>query len=135
MTYDSINEEQKITYFDTKNSEYVSSKLSDNLLRVHHAFFKKISLENNLKVKSKYRPIKGKQILMGEFIISASAFAIYKRFERKFGGTLNSFNFKPEQVVTLSKVSRMIQKDLDVNKSLDLIKDSIKMIEERNKES
>ena len=72
---------------------------------------------------------------MGEFIISASAFAIYKRFERKLGGTLNSFNFTPEQVVTLSKVSRMIQKDLDVNKSLDLIKDSIKMIEERNKES
>ena len=33
MTYDSIVEEQNITYFDTKNSEYVTSKLSDNLLR------------------------------------------------------------------------------------------------------
>ena len=95
MTYDSIDEDQNITYFDTKNSEYVTSKLSDNLLR-DIMFFKKISLENNLKVKWKYRPIKGKQILMGEFIISASAFAIYKRFERKFGGTLNSFNFTPE---------------------------------------
>ena len=72
---------------------------------------------------------------MGEFIISASAFTIYKRFEKKFGGTLNSFNFASEQVVALSKVSRMIQKDLDVNKFLDLIKDSIKMIEERNKDS
>ena len=72
---------------------------------------------------------------MGEFIISASVFAIYKRFERKFRGTLNSFNFRPEQVVTLLKVSRMIQKHLDVNKSLDLIKNSIKMIEERNKVS
>ena len=33
MTYDSIDEEQNITYFDTKNSEYVTSKLSDNILR------------------------------------------------------------------------------------------------------
>ena len=33
MIYDSIDEEQNITYYDTKNSEYVTSKLSDNLLR------------------------------------------------------------------------------------------------------
>ena len=58
---------------------------------------------------------------MEEFIILASAFAIYKWFERKFGGTLNSFNFTPEQIVTLSKISKMIRKDLDANKSLDLI--------------
>ena len=50
MTYDSIDEEQNITYFDTKNSEYATSKLSDNLLR-DIMFFKKISLENNSKVK------------------------------------------------------------------------------------
>ena len=63
MTYDSIDEEQNITYFDTKNSEYLTSKLSDNLLR--DIMFLRIFLENNLKVKWKYRPIKGKQILMG----------------------------------------------------------------------
>ena len=64
-----------------KNSEYVTSKLSDDLLR--HIFL--ISLKNNLKAKRKYKLIKGKQIFMCEFIISASTLAIYKKFERKFG--------------------------------------------------
>ena len=85
MTYDSIEEEQNITYFDTKISECVTFKLSDNVER--HHFFKNISFENNLKIKRKYRPIKGKQILMGNSLFQ-QVLSLYIRFERKFGGTL-----------------------------------------------
>ena len=45
MTYDSIDEELNITYFDTKNSEYVTFKLSDNFLRDIMFFLRKFLLK------------------------------------------------------------------------------------------
>ena len=51
MTYKPIDQEKNIIYFDEKN-KYVTSKLSDYLLR-DIMFFKKIYQENNLKSKIK----------------------------------------------------------------------------------
>ena len=59
------------------------------------------------------------------FLLITSS-GIYNRFSRNFGGKISWFNFKPENIVTLSKIELTQKKNKITRECLDFIGDSIK---------
>ena len=90
LTFDSINEDCFIQYFDTKGLKFKNVKLNENLMR-DIMFLKSFREKNQLTNEDQSRCYRDKLVIVGEFIISVSATAIYNRFSRGFGGALQWF--------------------------------------------
>ena len=129
LTYDSIDEEVNITYFDTEIEKYLTVKLNKNLIR-DIMYLKENRCKNEKELSYSYRVYKDKLIVMGDFIISVSAPEIYNRFSRRFGGMVKWFDYTPGQIVKLSKAMKLIMIEKKDQECLDLIEDAIKLSSE-----
>ena len=125
LTFDSINEDNFIKYYDTKDLKYKEVKLNENLIR-DIMFLKSINLKHKQVDGDQFRCFRDKMISFGNFIISVSAPAIYNRFSRNFGGMLRWFNYSLQQIVKLSKAMLILKNEIERDISLDLIEDTIK---------
>ena len=123
LTFDSIDENRKMRYFDIMKLKYVDTILNQNLIR-DIKFFKDAVLKIKSKTKNNFRCFQDKAIVMGEFIFEYTSSAIYNRFARCFDGKLPWFKYPPNQIVKLSESTR-VKKDKNRHYSLNLIEDSI----------
>ena len=87
MTYDSIDEERNIKYFDILKSGYVDAQISQNVNR-DIMFVKELSHKNRKRCRSECKTFKDKIVIIGVFIIKVSSTAIFNRYTRNFGGKL-----------------------------------------------
>ena len=124
LTFDSIDENGKMRYFDTMKLKYVDTILNQNFIR-DIKFFKDAVLEIKSETKNNFRCFQDKAIVIGEFIFEYTSSAIYNRFARCFGGKLPWFKYTPNQIVKLSESTRVQKKDKNRHYSLNLIEDSI----------
>ena len=129
LTFDSIDEEGNMTYFDTQIEKYLTVKLNQNLLR-DIMFLKDHRFKVEKETSDSYRLHKDKLIIMGDFIISVSAQAIYNRFSRRFGDMVKWFEYTPSQIVKLSKAMLLIVMKKEEHECLNLIEDTIKFCQE-----
>ena len=129
LTYDSIDEEENITYFDTEFEKYLTVKLNQNLIR-DIMYLKGHRCKNENELSDSYRIYKDKLIVMGDLIISVYAPAICNRFSRRFGGMVKWFDYTPGQIVKFSKAMKLIMIDKNGQEYLDLIEDAIKLSSE-----
>ena len=106
LTFDSINENGKMRYFDTFKLKYVYIILNQNLIR-DIKFFKDTMPEIKSETKNNFRCFQNKAIVMGEFIFEYNSSAIYNRFAICFGGKLPMFKYTPNQIVKLSESKRI----------------------------
>ena len=67
LTFDSIDENGKMRYFDTMKLKYVDTILNKNLIR-DIKFFKDAVFEIKSETKNNFRCFQNKAIVMGEFI-------------------------------------------------------------------
>ena len=84
LTFDFINENGKMRYFDTLKLKYVDNILNQNIIR-DIKLFKDTMLEIKSETKNNFRCFQDKAIVMGEFIFEYTSSAIYNRFARCFG--------------------------------------------------
>ena len=124
LTFDSINEDCFIQYFDTKGLEFKNVKLNENLMR-DIMFLKLFREKNQLTNDDQSRCHRDKLVIVGEFIISVSATSIYNRFFRGFEGALQWFKYSLQQIIKLSKVALILKKEIDRDAWLDLVEDTI----------
>ena len=106
LTFDSIDENGKMRYFDTLKLKYVDTILNQNFIR-DIKFFKDPMLEIKSETKNNFRCFQNKAIVMGEFIFEYTSSVIYNRFEICFDGKLTWFKYTPNQIVKLSKSTRV----------------------------
>ena len=106
LTFDSIDENGKMRYFDTLKLKYVDIILNQNLIR-DIKFFKDTMLEIKSETKNNFRCFQNKAIVMSEFIFEYTSSAIYNRFAIYFGGKLPMFKYTPNQIVKLSESTRV----------------------------
>ena len=66
LTFDSIDENGKVRYFDTLKLKYVDTILNQNLIR-DIKFFKDTMLEIKSETKNNFICFQNKAIVMGEF--------------------------------------------------------------------
>ena len=67
FTYDSIDDDNNIKYFDTLKMEYVDAKLNEHLIRdISH--FKEIIRNFKQETRDDYKCFKDKDVVMGDFI-------------------------------------------------------------------
>ena len=59
-------------------------------------------------------------------LLPITSSGIYNRFSKNFRGKISWFNFKPENIVTLSKIELTQKKNKMTKEYLDIIGDSIK---------
>ena len=126
LTFDSIDDENNLTYFDTLSLKYVTVKINENLKR-DILFLKEVNLANNLKTNEEFKCYKDKAVIMGKFMILATPSAIYNRFARNFGGKLKWFRYSPDQIIALSKATLLILENKKRDECLDLINNSIQV--------
>ena len=107
LTFDSIDENEKMRYFDTLKLKYVDTILNQNLI-TDIKFFKDTMLEIKSETKNNFRCFQNKAIVMGEFIFEYTSSAIYNRFEICFGGELLWFKYTPNQIVKLLELTRVL---------------------------
>ena len=107
LTFDSIDENEKMRYFDTLKLKYVDTILNQNLI-TDIKFFKDTMLEIKSETKNNFRCFQNKAIVMGEFIFEYTSSAIYNRFEICFGGELLWFKYTPNQIVKLLESTRVL---------------------------
>ena len=129
VTYDSMDEEGNLAYFDTLQSTFVQTKLSQNLIR-DIMFFRDISSKKKKKCRVEYKSYKDKVVIMGDFVFSLSSTAIYNRYTRNVGGRLNWFKYAPEKIIKLSRLVKSIKNKGEQSKCNDLIEDSIRFSED-----
>ena len=102
LTFDSIDDEGKMRYFNTQKGEYVLVKLNENLLTdIDH--FKEIMKNIKQDNKTQYKCFQDKVVIIGDFIFECSPTGMYNRFARRFGSKLMWFKHTPDQVLQLSK--------------------------------
>ena len=109
LTFDSINENGKMRYFDTLKLKYVDNILNQNIIR-DIKLFKDTMLEIKSETKNNFRCFQDKAIVMSEFIFEYTSSAIYNRFARCFGEKLKWFKYTPNQIVKLSESTRVLKK-------------------------
>ena len=129
LTFDSIDSKGNMEYFDTQLKKYLAIRLNENLLR-DIMFLKEYKAKCKQEIKDNVRCFKDKFVLMGDFMIFASAPAIYNRFSRNFGGMLKWFAYTPHQIVKLSKAILLLVMKSSEQECLDLIEDTIKFSQE-----
>ena len=125
LTFNSIDDEGNIEYFDTQLERYLTIRLNESLLR-DIKFLKDFKTKYYQKTDDSVRCFKDKYVFMGDFIFSVSISAIYSRFSRNFGGMLKWFKYTPHQIVKLSKAILLIVMKKNEQECLDLINDTIK---------
>ena len=129
FTYDSIDDDNSIKYFDTLKMEYVDAKLNEHLIRdISH--FKEITRNFTQETRNGYKCFKDKAVVMGDFMFDWTPSTIYNRFASCFGGKLSWFKYTPDKIVQLSKMMKSMDNHRDDNESLDLFDDSIQMMKE-----
>ena len=106
LTFDSIDENGKMRYFDTLKLKYVDIILNQNLIR-DIKFFKDTMLEIKSETKNNFRCFQNKAIVIGEFIFEYTSSAIYNRFAISFGEKLPWFKYTPNQIAKLSESTRV----------------------------
>ena len=84
LTFDSIDENGKMRYFDIMKLKYVDTILNQKLIR-DIKFFKDTMLEIKSETKNNFKCFQNKAIVMGEFIFEYTSSAIYSRFVIYFG--------------------------------------------------
>ena len=109
LTFDSINENGKMRYFDTLKLKYVDNILNQNIIR-DIKLFKDTMIEIKSETKNNFRCFQDKAIVMGEFIFEYTSSAIYNRFARCFGRKLKRFKYTLNQIVKLSESTRVLKK-------------------------
>ena len=129
LTFDTLDEQGNMTYFDTLSEKYKTILLSEALLS-DIIFLRNYRLSKEENVADSCRCHNFKFVIMGDFIISISATAIYNRFSRKFGGKLKWFKYKPHQIVKLSKSILSVETDKEEQNCLDLVADTINSTED-----
>ena len=124
LTFDSIDENGKMIYFDTLKLKYVDTILNQNLIR-DIKFFKDTMFEIKSEIKNNFRCFQNKAIVMGEFIFEYTSSAIYIAYlqyilvENYHGLStlrIKSQNFQSQQG---------FKKDNNRHYSLNLIEDSM----------
>ena len=130
LTFDSIDCESNIKLLDTLEEKYSEVKLNENLMR-DILFVKKIRSEIRLEIILNSDVIKGKAVIIGDFIISNSSTAIYNRFARCFGGKLKWFKLSPDKNLQLSNAKRFIENITEKHQCLDIVQDWININQQR----
>ena len=103
FTYDSIDDDNNIKYFDTMKMEYVDAKLNEHIIR-NISHFKEIMRNFKQEARDDYKCFKDKDVVMGDFIFDWMPSTIYNWFRRSFGGELFCFKYTPDKIVQLSKI-------------------------------
>ena len=106
LTFDSIDENGIMKYFDTLKLKYVDIILNKNLIR-DIKFFKDTMPEIKSETKNNFRCFQNKAIAMGEFIFEYTSSALYNSFAICFGGKLPWFKYTPNQIAKLSESTRV----------------------------
>ena len=106
LTFDSIDENGKMRYFDTLKLKHVDTILNQNLIR-DIKFSKDTMLEIKAENKNNLWCFQNKAIVMGEFIFEYTSSAIYNRFAICFVGKLPWFKYTQNQIVKLSESTRV----------------------------
>ena len=88
MTFDSINSEGNIEYFDTQLEKYLTIRFNKNTLRVI-MLMKKIKAECRQEIKDNTKYFKDIFEFIGYFIVSTSPSSIYNGFSKKNSLPLN----------------------------------------------
>ena len=128
LTFESIDEEGNIEYFDTQVDKQLTIKLYENLHR-DIMFLKEYRAKCERKIEDNVRYFKNKFIFMEDFIVSVSVSIIYNRFSRKFEGMIKWFNYTLHQILKLSKAILLIIMKKNEEEWLDLIEDTIKYLQ------
>ena len=103
FTYDSIDDDNNIKYFDTLKIVYFYAKLNVHLIRdISH--FKEIMRNFKQEARDDYKCIKDKDIVMGDFIFDWTSSTICDWFGRSFGGKPFCFKYTPDKIVQLSMI-------------------------------
>ena len=132
LTFESINEDNILTYFETKTLKYRNVKLNENLGR-DIKFLKELKQQNKKSTSDISRCYQDKLVIWGEFIISVSTGVIYNRFSRHFGGMIRWFKYTPQQIIKLSNAIFIIKKLIDPLKWLNLVEDAIQFSQEKGR--
>ena len=119
FTYDSIDDDNNIKYFDILKMKYVDAKLNEYLIR-NISHFKEIM-----------RSFKDKAVVMEDFIFDWTSSTIYNRFVKCFGNKLYWFKYTPVKIVQLSKMMKSMNNHSDDNESLNLFDDSYQIMKKK----
>ena len=120
LTYEGINSDGEISYWDYKQKAFVTKKLH-NELKSDINFFKAYSLSLKINSNDFIRTSEDGETIEGTFIFNISPTNMYNRFKRKFSNKLKWFDYTPKNVIELSNYRMKFDKsDFCLNKSLKL---------------
>ena len=129
LRFDSIDDSGNMRYFGTLKLKYVDIMLNQNLLG-DIMFFKDIMKGIKQEIKKEFKCFQDKVVIMGEFIFEYTSSAIYNRFSRCFGGKLSWFKYTPSQIIQLSETMMHLKNNKSKTQSLNLIQDSIDILQQ-----
>ena len=124
LTFDSIDENKNITYFDTKASKFMTIKLNEHLWG-DILYLKDYKLKNGIKNNQTERTYMTKIRVREDFITSLTETGIFKRFARRFNENLCWFKWRPQSIIRASNKMKGTLKYKDSNQSISLMEDSI----------
>ena len=120
LTYEGINSDGEISYWDYKQKAFVTKKLH-NELKSDINFFKAYSLSLKINSNDFIRTSEDEETIEGTFIFNISPTNMYNRFKRKFSNKLKWFDYTPKNIIELSNYRKKFDKsDFCLNKSLKL---------------